>query len=250
MNIHTQTLNLGLMDYKTLHQLSRAFSVQDIMTSADQLKRADNLKAAEHLFFEYDVVPWPRTGTIRGFFKRDSDQLNSIEPSHILSDATPLFELPHLFCESQFYFVISGNRITGYVHYSDMNKTIVKIPFFAMFQSVERRLWENTKHRISEDVLRKLFDVAEVDRFLRKRSNAVKGNVDLGWTGIFSFPYILRIARYYGLTQLTDEDIKLLKEIRNKVAHSDQNLVAGYNDIQPLANAYELFTSLLDRNTQ
>lgn len=238
------------MDYQTLHQLSRAFSVQDIMTATNQLKRADTFRNAKNLFFEYDVVPSPRTGTIRGFFKRDIEQLNSIEPSHILSDATPLFELPHLFCESYFYFVISGNRIAGYVHYSDLNKTIAKIPFFALFQSVERRLWENTKHRISEDVLRKLFNSGEVDGFLRRRDKAVKGNVDLGWTGIFSFPYILKIARYYGLTQLPDEDIKLLKEIRNKVAHSDQNLVAGYNDIHPLATAYELFTSLLDGNAK
>jgi hypothetical protein len=234
------------MDYKTLNQLSRAFTVQDIMTTTHQLKRADTFGHAKNLFFEYDIVPSPRTGTIRGFFKRDLEQLNSIEPSHILSDATPLFELPQLFCESYFYFVISGNRITGYVHYSDLNKTIAKIPFFALFQSVERRLWENTKHRISEDILCKLFTSGEVDGFLKKRNKALKGNVDIGWTGIFSFPYILKIARFYGLTQLPDEDIKLLKEIRNKVAHSDQNLVAGYKDILPLANAYELFTSLLN----
>ena len=78
----------------------------------------------------------------------------------------------------------------------------------------------------------------------------VKGNVDLGWTGIFSFPYILKIARYYGLTQLPDEEIKLLKEVRNKVAHSDQNLVVQYSDVQPLAHAYELFTSLLNGNAE
>jgi hypothetical protein len=100
------------MDYKALNQLSRAFSVRDIMTGTNQLKRADSHKNAKHLFFEFDIVPFPNVGPIKGFFKQDNEQTYEIKPSHILSDATPLFELPQLFCESYFYLVISGNRIT------------------------------------------------------------------------------------------------------------------------------------------
>jgi hypothetical protein len=127
------------MDNQKLNQLSRAFSVQDILTETEQLRRADTLGNAEPLFHEYDVVPYPRKGLIQGFFKRVSEQLHNIEPRHIVSEGTSLFDLPQLFCEGLFYFVIAGNRIVGYVHYSDLNKPVVKVPFFAMFQHVGRR---------------------------------------------------------------------------------------------------------------
>jgi len=234
------------MDNQKLNQLSRAFSVQDILTESSQLKKADNLNNAKPLFHEYDVVPYPRKGLIEGFFKRDSENLYNIEPRYIVSEGTSLFDLPQLFCENFFYFVISGNRIIGYVHYSDLNKPIVKIPFFAMFQAVERKLWDKIKHRISEDVLRKAFEPNEVDTFLKRKRKAEKGNVDLDWVGIFSFPYILRLARFYGLTDLSSEDIKLLKDVRNKVAHSDHYLVGDEKDVRVLADAHDMFLSLLD----
>ena len=233
------------MDSQKLSQLSRAFSVQDILTETEQLKRADTLGNAEPLFHEYDVVPYPRKGLIQGFFKRGSGQLHNIEPRYIVSEGTSLFDLPQLFCENLFYFVISGNRLIGYVHYSDLNKPVVKIPFFAMFQAVERRLWDNFKHKISEDVLRKVFEPNEVDAFIRRKRRAERDNVDLGWVGVFSFPYILRLARFYGLTDMSDEDMKLLKEVRNKVAHSDHYLVKDEKDVQVLAEAHGMFLSLL-----
>lgn len=234
------------MDSQKLSQLSRAFSVRDILTETERLRRADNLKNAELLFHEYDVVPYPRRGLLNGFFQRGSEQLHRIEPRHIVSEGTSLFDLPQLFCESLFYFVISGNRLVGYVHYSDFNKPVVKIPFFAMFQAVERRLWERFKDRISEDAVRRVFEPKEVDAFMRKKRKAERDNVDLGWVGVFSFPYILRLARFYGLTDISDEDIKLLKEVRNKVAHSDHHLVKDAKDVQTLAEARGLFLSLMD----
>ena len=233
------------MDSKALDQLSNAFSVRDVMTTANQLKRADDLKNAQHLFNEYDVVPFPRHGQIKGFFERDSDESCPLEIQHVISENTSLFALPNLLTKNYFYFVVSENQIAGYVHYSDLNKIIVKIPFFAMFQTVERKLWDRMRHRISENDLLKALEPHEIKRLLNKKKRAIKGNVDLGWTGILSFPYILKLAKIYGLIDLPEEEIKFLKETRNKVAHSDQNLVAQYSDVEVLAKAYNLFQSII-----
>jgi hypothetical protein len=233
------------MENKTVDRLSDIFTVQDVMTKADQLKRADTLENAQYLFDEYDVVPYPREGEIRGFFRRGSSKINQIETSILVSHGTSVFDLPKLLRQNQFYFVISANRIVGYIHYSDLNKSIIKIPIFAVFQTAERGLWEQIMYRISEEDLLKVFEEHEVKRFVRKKEENEKRNVNIGWTGIFTFPYILKLARFYGLTHLADSEIKLLKETRNKIAHSDRNLVTEYDDVQRLVEACDLCQSLI-----
>src|SRR5438309_12006168 len=103
------------------------FRVSDIMTPTPQLKRADSLEHATKLFHEYDVVPFPRSGGIQGFFHKDNGEANPLQPAHLLSDATDVLDLPGLLSIRPFYFIISANRITGYVHYSDLNNYIVAI---------------------------------------------------------------------------------------------------------------------------
>ena len=55
------------------------------------------------------------------------------------------------------------------------------------------------------------------------------------------------LARFYSLIDLPEEEIKPLKETGNKVAHSDQNLVAQYSDVDVLAKAHNLFQFILSR---
>jgi hypothetical protein len=114
-----------------------------------------------------------------------------------------------------------------------------------MFQAVERKLWDQIKFRISESDLNKLFEQYEAKKFIDKKDKAIRQNVDVYWTGIFTFPYILKLSRYYGLIQLTDNEIKLLKDVRNLVAHSDCNLVTQPKDVEALSGAYDLFTMLI-----
>jgi len=219
------------------------------MTAAAHLKRADLIDHARTLFHEYDVVPFPRSGEIKGFFSRGSTEISELKPEHLVSDASDLLDLPRLLAARPFYFVLSGNRITGYVHYSDLNKYIVAIPFFALFRSAERLLWERIQRRLKEEDLRQVFSEQESKIFIRKRQKAVAGNVDLGWTGIFSFPAILKLARHFGAIQETDEEIEKLRRVRNKIAHSDSEIVNNYQDVQLLADAREMISSFVQTLT-
>jgi hypothetical protein len=228
---------------------SSIFTVSDIMTAAAHLKRADLIDHAQKLFHEYDVVPFPRNGEIKGFFSRGSSETSELKPEHLLSDATDVLELPRLLTAQPFYFVISGNRIAGYVHYSDLNKYVVAIPFFALFRTAERLLWEKIQLRVREEDLQQVFSKEESKIFVRKRQKAVAGNVDLGWTGVFSFPAILKLARYFGAIHETDEEIEILRRVRNKIAHSDNEIVNNYQDVQVLADAREIISSFVQTLT-
>lgn len=234
------------MSYDALKRLTATFSVQDIMTPTEQLQRADTLNDALYLLHEYDVVPYPRSDKILGFFQRGSSARYVIEPAHLISNSTNLAALPKLLCQQPFFFVISGNEVIGYIHYSDLNKPITKVPFFAMFQLIERTFWDKMTHRISEKDLKILFS-GEASKLIQKKENAATRNTDIGWTGVFSFPYILRLARHYGLAQVTDNEIKLLKETRNRIAHSDQNLVSSFDDVSKLAEAVDIFQHIIKR---
>ena len=93
-----------------------------------------------------------------------------------------------------FFFVVSANSVIGYIHYSDLNKVITKVPFFVVFQAVERRLWDEVEGRISSGGLYEVFGEDVANKFLTKRNEATRGNVDLGWVGIFTFPSVLRLG--------------------------------------------------------
>jgi hypothetical protein len=228
-----------------LDRLYGAVSVRDIMTKTNQLKRADKLHNAKKLFPEYDVVPYPRRGKIEGFFSRNSDQITPLEVDHVVSADTSTLNAPDLLKQRGFYFVVAMNAVVGYVHYSDLNKVITKVPFFIVFQAAERRLWGKIESRISEEDLHKVFD-GGAKGFIDKRRKLAKGNVDIDWIGVFTFPSILRLARHYGVTDLTDDEIKLLKDTRNNIAHSDNLLVTQYEDVTTLATAHALVQQLID----
>jgi len=235
------------MSREELKRISGIFSARDLMTPVNQLKRADTVGQAEKLFNEYDVVPYPRMGEINGFFKRRNSDITPIKTGLLLSEGTSVFQLLELLNQNKFYFVISGNRIIGYIHFSDFNRSITKIPFFALLQTVEKVIWGKIQDRISEEALLKMFADREVKSFIRKRDSNRKQNVDIGWTGVFTFPFILKLARFYGQIDLPDDEIKLLKETRNKVAHSDRVILSSYNDVQKVTRAYEICQLLKDK---
>jgi hypothetical protein len=223
-----------------------AFKVSDIMTRTKDLRRADSLDDARKLFHEYDVVPFPRTGDIKGFFQQDNAITNDLKPNHLVSDATDLLELPHLLAAHRFFFVIAGNRVVGYVHYSDLNKHVVVIPLFGLFRTVERLLWDRIRTRIEEADLLKVFSEREIKGFLRKKRRLTKDNVDLGWSGVFSFPGILKLARRYGAIHHRDDEIEILRKFRNKIAHADGDLVENYHDVELLSQITKEIGLLLE----
>ena len=227
-----------------IDRILKVITVQDLMTDVTQLKRADDLKNAQLLFADFDVIPYPEEGEIKGYFHRDNSNIQKIETDIIVSNGTNIFELLTFFDKDKFCFVLSANKIVGYVHYSDLNKHSTKIPLFVLFESTERILWQQFKHRIKEKDLFKIFKEKEVKKFLKKREKNISKNVDIGWVGVFTFPYILRLANHYGLIKVPDKEIKLLKEIRNKIAHSDRNLIDSYSDIKQLLKALDLCVSI------
>jgi len=99
--------------------------------------------------------------------------------------------------------------------------------------------------RVTEAELARVFSEKEVKAFIQRRQKAVAGNVDLGWCGVFSFPSILKLARHFGAIHETDEEIDMLRVVRNRIAHSGNEIVNNYQDVEVLAKAKEIISSLV-----
>ena len=229
---------------QTLDRLSSIFKAEDIMTKLKEIKRADNIENAKNLFNEFDVIPYPRNGQIEGYFHHKTKKDHAIKTDFLISHGTSIINLIQILKHKKFCFVLSGNEIVGYIHFSDINKPLTKIPLYVLIESIERKLWQEIRIRINENDLKNIFSDNDFKRFIKKNNYNIKRNIDIGWSGIFTFPYILKLARHYGKVDLSDSEITLLKEVRNKIAHSDKNLVNSFKEIDKLCKAIELCLSI------
>lgn len=227
---------------KVIARLDRIFSVQDIMTPAKVLERASSIKAASPLFSKYDVVPYPRIGKIEGFFQRNLDKMSDLKSNCLISDTTSLLNMPQLLNQAPFRFIISADKIAGYVHYSDLNKPAMKAPLFVLIQAMEKKLWDRIEGKITEDIVREVIQ-NNAQRLIKKQAKAKKGNVDIGWMGVFNLQDILSLAHHFKETDLSPDQIKSLQSTRNDVSHSDKNLIGAHRDVSDLVEVLKLCQS-------
>lgn len=220
---------------------TRSITVEHVMVFHSSLQRASTHAEAVALHPEYDVVPSPKKGPVAGYFEKGSDRPKPIEPRLLLSRDTPLISLPGLMCTSPFFFVIGENRIVGYVHYSDLNVPPARIPFFAAIELAERAVADQVKQVSKDSDVRVVCKSTKQFNFLRRQREArTAKNVDLGWTAVLSFEQIIRLGMRHHLLKLQEREIRLLVQLRNRVAHPTNDLVSHYEDIRWIAEAKTL----------
>jgi hypothetical protein len=215
------------------------------MTRASELKRASTAADARPLFSKYDVVPYPASGVIRGYFQKGQRPYRAITQSDIISDTTSLLTLPQLMAHRKFFFVLSQNAIVGYVHYSDLNRTVAKLPFFALFEDLESRLWDQINSVIQPCDVEKVFKPNRAIRLMRERRKRETAGTDIGWTGLLSFADILAISEHRSLTKVTADERAFLVTKRNAVAHPDKPLVMHYLEVKQLLEIRDLCARLV-----
>jgi hypothetical protein len=222
------------------------------MVPTEQLIRADTVQQARAVFNrdedEYDVVPWPAKGAIRGYWERDSPLRRMLTSDAVLSDGTSLARLPGLLTERDHYFVLCDSDIGGFVHFSDLNNPLMKLPLFVLFEETERGLLKALSG-ITESDIRSTLGDWQAKRVARARAKAAKQRVDLGWTTTLSFSALLKVAGKAMIVCLPKEQVIELVDVRNRVAHAEVPLVRSKRDVELLVRAFEAFRSLNDSLT-
>jgi|GEM_PF-4667619 len=234
----------------TLEQFSSAFTVRDIMTACLDLQSADTPDEAKvvHEKFGFDVVPYPKSGLPQGYFYQGGE-CQPIQTGDLISDGTGLLDLLDLLQErgreeQAFFFVLTRNKISGFVHFSDLNKSAMKAAIYMMVEATERHVLGTLRA--------KLEDESELEAVLSTNSrNRVKGwlkkarekRADPKPLDVLGWPEILEAARSSRLSHvdgLSPEEEQSLKDLRDRVSHSGELLVYSYEEVQTLIDGRRL----------
>jgi hypothetical protein len=134
-------------------------------------------------------------------------------------------------------FVLVRNRIGGYVHFSDLNRPIVKLRFFDMFSGV-------ITPQLIETVLGQK---RRANLETRMRRQQASGS-NLNWAALLGFKELLLCARELGAWTYEVGDLDRLAKVRNLVCHAanEDLLVEQHSDVRRLAHAKSLCFKLLE----
>lgn len=236
---------------QTLAALGTAFTVRDIMIPAERLTRARDYDSARAVLEDpecrYDVIPLPEVGPMTQYVTRTCVRPKRIEVPLLVSDGTSILDLLDTLSDrQQFSFVLSRNCICGYVHYSDLNDSLVKVPFFVLLEAVERSLWRTIAPQRNDSVLEGILDpqrwTAVKKRLVRERMK----NVDRGFEGILSFDEIIGAGQHLGSVKLTDTERQAIAAVRNRVDHNDRPLVPDLNHLTKIVQARDTAKRLIE----
>lgn len=235
---------------RILTQLASTFTVREIMTETDKLLRAQSVTEAKEQLSqhpEYDMIPVPATGPVAAYLRRDDHTLKPISSQDLVSDGTSLLSVPFLMSKKDFFFVLSSNTIAGFVHFSDLNRSLMKLPYYVLLEAVEKHLWPLVSAKLGNSELPSgVIDPKRWGDLKERKARAEKDDVDIGWIGLLYFDEILRFASHFGVIALSNKDRETLVNIRNRVAHTDRLLVDSHKDVGLLVKTRELSMKLLN----
>lgn len=229
---------------RALEALARSFSAADIMTPEAALARADSVAEATLLLGDYDLVPFPKNGSVTGYFTHGVTDPCDLRPAIVISDSTTVLDLPEFFLAQPSLLVLRGQRIVGLVHFSDLNNPIVKLPLYVMFEAVESELVPELNRRATQADLEAVLRPERLRAIRARLAEARQHRADMGLAQGLLFSELLSLGMRVGILTITAADRDLLIGTRNRIAHADTPLVRNVEDVSALARAKEAFEDL------
>ena len=236
---------------RTLAQFSTAFTVRDLMTAQAALVGADSAQAArsQHERYGYDVIAHPSAGPTTGYYYRGG-ALTHITPSDLVSCDTSLLDLLPLLAEREFFFALHGTQISGYVHFSDLNRPLMRLPFYMLLEATERHLLSNLRRTLTEDQAKGALTPSRVSKLQEYLDTAARQRADTNFWDVLGLPDVLEIARKRGLARISEKDQLARSQaadvvrLRNSIAHTGHPLVEGHQAVGRLIRLRSLCSQL------
>jgi hypothetical protein len=232
----------------TLDRLALTFAARDIMVRRKDLVCAPDEASARRLLEEkpdFDVIPIEHKGALSAYLERGSERQKPILLRDVISDATSILELVDILQERRFVFVLVQESVGGYIHLSDLNNQIVKLPFFVILEALEHRLAHEVGPFINQDNLEAVLDAQRARTVKAKMRDMKARRADLGWVNLLSFDEIVRFACHLGKVHLEGQQTEAISRTRNTIYHATRALVEKPRDVRRLAEAKTICVSVL-----
>ena len=223
----------------TLTRLAREFAVRDIMIPEFDLVCSSDASEAAKLLVKYpdfDMIPIRTRGVLTAFLERGGSTPRAIRVDDLVSDATSIFDAVDILTTRPRAFVLVRDRVQGYVHFSDLNRPIVKLPFFVLLEAVERYYFDMLGAEITPELLRTVLDPKRCSDLTSKMQRLKISRSNLNWATLLSFKELLLCARRLRSIGCEIADIDSLSKVRNLVCHAATDLlVEDHSHVRRLA---------------
>lgn len=235
----------------TLNRLATIFNVEDIMIPLSEMVVAGNIEEAQEqqqLHPEFDIIPIVNNRKLEGYIHKFSNRYHHLATEDLISKGTSIFKLINILTKRDFSFVLSENIIVGYVHYSDLNNQLVKIPLYVLFEALESDIIQTIGDKIDEGVIKKVIP-NKAENHIKNIERRRKNNVDVSLANFLYLSEYLKIASYLGHYHLTDNEIIKINKYRNRVDHADHALIGKRTDIIEINEVRLLCLELLGQKS-
>jgi hypothetical protein len=203
-----------------LRRLTTTFTVKEIMTPESGLKTGEDAESAAAVSAshpDFSIIPINKDGALCAYFERDSHVTRPINVDDLISDGTTLIELIEVLRGRDFSFVLANRRITGYVHYSDLNHQLVKWTFYVMLEAVERLALDSLRIKDEVAYLEARLSPERLKQLMHMYKRAGdKGRSLLTYLNIAD---ILALAAQDAALSVDANSIRLMRRIRNWTTH-------------------------------
>jgi hypothetical protein len=157
-----------------------------------------------------------------------------------VSDATSVLDLVDSLRDRSYFFVLSRQSIAGFVHFSDLNDPVVKLPFFVLLEALERMASDMIRGLVTDDSISSVIQDPKRQVGLRKKG------ADRDYVTLLSFREVLEAAKQFGKLDVGGGHIDVLSKVRTLVCHAaTELLVEAHEDVRRLSQARLLSTKLL-----
>lgn len=222
---------------ENLKRLATTFTVRDFMVRTRDLACATgkpDALAVSNANPDFSVIPIKKGGRVSGYYSRDSRRITLIKVKELISDGTGVLELVDVFEYREFAFVLGPRQIDGYVHFSDLNHSLVKLTFYVLLEGVEKFALDSVKDSLTDEFLTETLGesrFSQIQRFYKSSGDA--GQSPINYLNIAD---VLKLARKAGTIDIDASLIPAVKRVRNGASHVSENLVSGYSDVKTLAH--------------
>jgi hypothetical protein len=159
--------------------------------------------------------------------ERGTTEVQTIRVNDLVTEGTSIIDAVDLLRRKRRFFVLVQNHIGGYVHFSDLNRPVVKLPFFVLLESVARRLFDNVGCLIQLETLKKFVEAKRLTDIVNKMQRLKEEKAELeNWAALLFFPELLKSARALGKEGLRGEH----EAVTAQVAALDQAMKAFHHE--------------------
>jgi hypothetical protein len=239
-----------------LNRAAWSFTVCEIMTPSSRLKLANDKQSLNEISQanpQYDVIPILNPGYgIYDYYDRDRDEIKEISLRDALPDQTSVLDCLDTLQERKFSFITRQGWVVGFIHFSDLNRPVAKMPFRILMATWEYRLGEKLRTNLPMLAQNEILEVIGQERWDQIQAQIGRlqqDHADLDWISYLEFPELNRLSRHpidgrmiNVINPLPPDSPDIVAEVYDRLYQAPVNgaMVAKFEDLDRLIRFRDL----------